>query len=233
MIRIDRIRGHSFIADWLGADCLIIDLGMNRGDFAREIQQKYGSRVLGVEANPALISAISHRDRLEVLNYAVGVSAGSVAFHINIHNSEMSSLLSLRQDDREVVVPGITLAELFGIGGVTDVSLLKVDIEGAEIGLLQSAPLEVLLKARQISVEFHVFMGKGTSRDVAEIIKRMERIGFFALDFSRTYEDVLFINTRYFPLSTGCRLSLLFQKYGAGLSRVWQRQVARGERARS
>jgi hypothetical protein len=53
------ICGHHFLTRHFTPQSLVLDLGGNRGEFARKVQQRWGARCLSVEANPALCAAWS------------------------------------------------------------------------------------------------------------------------------------------------------------------------------
>ena len=223
-LAVDRIRGHSFIRDLLPKeDGLIVDLGMNEGYFSYEMQRKFSCKVVGVEANPLLVQAIVASDRLRPLNYAVSESRGDVSFNVNPENSEASSLTAGPRT-QAVSVPCISFSDLVHTQGIRRIDLLKVDIEGAEVEMLQSTPAATLLLAKQISVEFHAFLDPEAVPAIKSILARLKKMGFMAIDFSRTYEDVLFINRHEVRLSPSSKVSLLFQKYRRGVLRmVWSR----------
>ncbi len=56
---IDRVRGHTFLKNCLNRTGKVVDLGMNKGEFARTINSRYGCSVAGVEANPVLAAKIA------------------------------------------------------------------------------------------------------------------------------------------------------------------------------
>jgi hypothetical protein len=67
--------------------------------------------------------------------------------------------------------------------GMSQLDLLKIDIEGAEIALLLNTPADVLRRAAQVTVEFHNLCGLCTVRDVEHVVARMSAIGFDAIRF--------------------------------------------------
>jgi hypothetical protein len=82
----------------------------------------------------------------------------------------------------------------------------------------------VLQDIAQITVEFHDSLDATLVEGVIRVTARLESLGFKTLRFSRTTDDVLFVNGRFVPLS---RLSaawlLLRYKYVRGLARVARR----------
>jgi hypothetical protein len=89
-----------------------------------------------------------------------------------------------------------------------------MDIEGAEVSVLESCPDAVLQAIPQFTVEFHDFLGITPRSVVERVIRRMERCGFAWISMWRTaYGDTLFINRRM--TNTGA------------VQRFWMRHVIR------
>jgi len=204
------VRGHTVYASPLGAGSVIVDLGANHGGFALEMSRRFGGRYYLVEANPDLQDALRRETPFPVLPYAVAPKDGPVRFNI-ARNDEGSSILPLPETsvydctlDRAVEVAGRRLEAILAEIDEARIDLLKVDIEGAEIGMLATADPARLRAIGQITVEFHgdsVF-GFGLHREMEETIGRLRRLGFLALNFSRPLRtDVLFVNLAVHRLS--------------------------------
>jgi len=71
---------------------------------------------------------------------------------------------------------------------------MKVDIEGAELAMFESASDADLQKFTQITVEFHDFIYPEQSREVESIKRRLRGLGFWVINFSLDNSDVLFVN---------------------------------------
>lgn len=226
---IDRIEGHSFVPDLLGPDSLVIDCGMNEGSFALAIQRRIGCRVIGAEPNAALAEANRTLRGLDCHTLAITRTEGPVRFHVDEADSTASSIVG---DDAAadaagtVVVPGLPLHVFLRNLGVPKVDLLKLDIEGAELDVFATCPIEILQAIPQITVEFHAFLHPGQRGPALDIIARMRRSGFYALDFSRNLMNVLFINQALRPVSTLEKGLLLAQKYRDGIGRVLEQRRA-------
>src|SRR5665647_198982 len=180
-IALDRISEHHFISSWLDASndkgkLLIVDLGMNAGEFAREMLQRYHhSRVVAVEANPHLASAIEHRPNLHCYNYAIGPENGPVSFGIDRDNSTASSLNETGGNRTNIVVEGIHFADFVEKTHIDNevIDLLKIDIEGSELELFEQTPACFFTNVRQIAVEFHAFSNPDHLPRITKIIARM------------------------------------------------------------
>src|SRR5262249_4200675 len=84
------------------------------------------------------------------------------------------------------------------------IDLIKMDIEGAEVEILETLPREILRRIGQITAEFHSapIFGFDLQLRVERIIRRLRRERFMALDFSRgSRTDVLFVNRRMYGIS--------------------------------
>ena len=225
-MKIDRVRGHSFVSDTINSKSLIVDLGMNEGHFSSTMQSKYHCDILGVEANPVLAQKLV-KQNVKCLNAAISNLSGQISFLVDPDNSEASSLtLTQRSGVQSVKIPAITLADLLAKYDIQEIDLLKIDIEGEEVSLLTQVDTQVLQRIKQICVEFHIFLYSNHKPLVDDIISRMRSVGFYAVDFSRNFEDVLFINSRLIPLSTLDRLSIAAQKYGSGIDRMIRRKIS-------
>jgi FkbM family methyltransferase len=228
-MHIDRVRGHSFVGTWISTESRVVDLGMNEGSFARELELRYGCRALGVEANPILAEKLRHDGNMDCFNYAIAQKAGTLDFYIDLDNSEASSVTRVRSDRvRQVQVPGITLGEFLERHNVGVVDLLKVDIEGAEIDLFLKTDPAAFAKIVQICIEFHIFLFEEHRPKVKEALERMSKMGFFCLDLSRDYEDTLLINQNLKPLRQLDKIILIIQKYRLGLRRLISRYTGLG-----
>lgn len=123
-----------------GKRCLMLDVGMNSGVFTVALAPEMApsSRVIGIEANPALLPRIARNlalngltETVEVNCCAVGAETGTARLTVNKRNLGGSTLQpGAGRDGIEVplrrlpdLVPEVPEAELF---------LVKIDIEGLE-----------------------------------------------------------------------------------------------------
>ena len=228
-ITLDRVNDHHFISSWLEAGndkghVLIVDLGMNAGDFTGEMLQRYNkSRIIAVEANPQLASAMPPRTNLHCYNYAIAPENGPVTFGIDLENSTASALNATGDNSQKVVVEGIRFADFIQTARIENelIDLLKIDIEGAELELFEQTPSNFFTNIRQICVEFHVFLDPKQLPRVAKIIARMESFGFHCIDFTTNFQDVLMVNSRIglSPLNPIEIMKMTLNKYLRGAKR--------------
>jgi FkbM family methyltransferase len=227
-MQLEEFYGHTIHTRFLDARSVVIDLGANRGEFARQIIRRFGCRCLSVEANPALSAVAQTHGNHSWFNFAVASREGTLPFHVR-RNSESSSLTAEGDGDVLGVVEVRTrrLDEFLTEQGIGEVSLLKCDIEGAEVDVFESASDDLLRRINQITIEFHDFNQTTPAATVRRIVARLEMLGFFALRMSaHGHSDTLFINR------ARCGISLaecLWLRYAVrnwrGMQRIVQRHM--------
>lgn len=225
MLKVNNICNHSFVSNWLDSNSIVIDLGLNHGEFAKGISSFYGCKVLGVEPNPALFNKMPSISGLEAYNLAISDTEDIVDIFVN---QRIDYSIMFKEDDgsQTIKVQSITLEKFLNENDVERVGLLKIDIEGAEIALFNSTEDKILKNTEQITVEFHDFKDKSLLKDVRPIIARMESLGFYRKNFSRNNGDVLFINEKFHKLSLLDKLMVNTQKYIYGIHRKLQREFS-------
>lgn len=234
--RVDGIRGrrgliylrnHHFLADPLGPESIVVDLGAHLGEFSLQVHQAFGCRCVAVEANPTLFDQIAASDGIQKLQCAVVPNDGPVSFTIDA-NPEGGHLASDGRAGLETLtVPGLTLESIKRRMAIPAIDLLKMDVEGSEFDLFDSLSDAALEALPQITVEFHDFIAALNCRGRVEHTKRrLMDLGFACVVFSRAnHGDVLFINRRHYRAS---KLQWFYiehmARYVRGIERILRRQ---------
>jgi FkbM family methyltransferase len=226
---IETIHWHTLHPRYLGPDSKVLDLGANRGEFTSAITQRFACHCVAVEPTPELFARLPEGPKISRIQAAVAGASGVMPFYIS-SQSVASSLQGSATSDKNVVdVQVLSLADLLDRIAWSRVDLLKVDIEGAEIGMLDACSDEVLGRIAQITIEFHDFCGITPGPEVARLVERLRRVGFFSVRMSRVgHQDTWLINRRLLPISI---VELLFTRYvirnWQGLKRVVARHLKR------
>jgi FkbM family methyltransferase len=197
MLRVENIAGHSYVGDWLRASPVVVDLGANAGLFSLTAIERYGARVYAAEAEPRLCKSLSslNNPKLSVRHAALASRNGEIA--LNVWADRCASVfheLAAGEQSQVTLVPTITLSDFFDEIKLPEVDLMKVDIEGSELEVLGQASDNLLLKVKQITVEFHEFLYPEMHTAIDDLKRRFRRLGFYVVDFSLINGDVLFIN---------------------------------------
>ena len=204
VFQFSSFRGHSFWNIPVNHKSLMIDLGANRCDFSAEFKKKFNCNVLSVEPNPDL-KPNDPEFCSSIDNIAITKSAGDFEFTIS-DNPEASSLKSdianVFGTAKTIKVKGMTLKQYLKLKSIdTNISVLKVDIEGGEIDLLSNISPEELKVIDQMTVEFHVFLDPSLENCVISVIDRIKNLGFWVINCNYPYyDDVLFVNKRLFDV---------------------------------
>jgi hypothetical protein len=113
------------------------------------------------------------------------------------------------------------------------INLMKVDIEGSEVELLQTLPSDVLDRIDQMTVAFHDFKAEfDLTAKVRAALNRLIDLGWLPIVFSRRdNSDELLINQKKLDLSS---IQLAYLKYAAryvdGFLRIVGRKLPGGSR---
>jgi FkbM family methyltransferase len=204
---IRRFREHSFFATLLARPSVVADFGAHRGEFFAALKAEYTiSRALLIEANPALAESLKETfgNEADVLHAAlVGDNKEPTITFTRSLEPESSSIFTewvaaygvLDQVD----VPAVDLSKaLRELGDRVD--LVKFDIEGAEVDVLQAASMSDLAKCVQLTVEFHDKRPPQTRRDVDRVCQRLRSEGYGIVNANWPYvNDVLCVNLKSIP----------------------------------
>jgi FkbM family methyltransferase len=228
MAMLETIHWHTLHSRYLGPESTVLDLGANHGQFASAVTDRFGCHCVAVEPSPGPFATIPTTPLITKLAAAVSDKSGIMPFNVS-SDSVASSLLDVANRTNTIDVCAFSLVDLLDHLGWQRVDLLKVDVEGAEIGMLAACPDEVLRRVAQISIEFHDFCGITPAEDVHRTLERLHDLGFFSVRMSRVgHQDTWLINRRLLDVG---RLELLYIRHVVrnikGLQRVLARQLKR------
>lgn len=153
----------------------VIDAGAHVGLFSLRAAT-YASRVIALEPHPAnfalLTSNLVRNDArvVEPRRVALFDAAGEIDLFEGRHTAEGSLV---RSGTFSHPVTAVTLDEI--VADVGTVDLLKLDIEGSEFSVLESASQQTLASVRAIVAELHLEGQRDRSRSIAE---RLASAGF-------------------------------------------------------
>ena len=136
---IMRSCGHSFLPRVLTRGSTVVDFGAHRGKFASDLIGGFSCRVYGAQPVPELYARLPQHKNFAALPVAVGERNGRV--DINVFHSRCTSVVRKGTENNftTVSVECVTLEEFLSRFDLSFVDLLKIDIEGAEIGLFRGA----------------------------------------------------------------------------------------------
>ena len=178
-IWLDRIY-DSGQASRMRPEWVVLDLGANKGYFTARAATM-ARQVIAVEPNPvshalckANITLNGLGDKVRLHQMAVLEKPGRISFHIAA-DSACCTTLDRPDVTHEITVDAATVTEL--IADVERIDLLKMDIEGSELGvLLAPSSAEWLGKVERIVMEYHPMYYDEATR--MTMVERLESLGF-------------------------------------------------------
>ncbi|MFO0951608.1 MAG: FkbM family methyltransferase [Isosphaeraceae bacterium] len=161
----------------------VIDLGANIGFFAVYLQHvARGVRVHCFEPAGETRARLERNIAANGLGEFVTVYPLAVSDRAGVLTLKGSSLTSHRSifdretgtDDGDETVQTVSLAEAVALTGAESIDLLKIDVEGAEIEVVDSGDESVWPRVRRVMVEYHDLFRPGCSTRVAEVLRSQE-----------------------------------------------------------
>jgi FkbM family methyltransferase len=200
---------------------VVVDLGMNKGEFTNWVVDNTDARCVGVEPVPMLYRTLPRGDRIEAVEAAVGATPGKQSLCVPREACASLASAGLAQDGDRVEVEVMTLEALMRAHRLEWIDLLKIDIEGAEIELLEGLGKESFARIGQMTVEFHDFLRPSDHPHVAKVVARIRDNGFYVVNFGRRhFTDVLCLNRAIYDVDLKLRARLVAAKYAHGAKRV-------------
>jgi FkbM family methyltransferase len=218
------------VLDILDSRSVVVDLGMNEGRFAFQARDRYGCRVFGCEPTPALAARLQDQPGIVCDPVAVAGQAGEVEFFLDDADSTASSLNRsyVSGAPKPIAVRAVTLPDFFARHNLGRVDLFKMDVEGAELGILEGLNDSWLAQhVVQMSVEFHLFRDSGAREAVERIRTRAEQQGFYSVDWTTTYMDTLFVNRAVVQVTPALERQITVRKYTFAVKRRLGRTIKR------
>jgi FkbM family methyltransferase len=183
-VTLDRVLRHGDV---------FVDVGANVGFHTVRGSRAVGARgrVVAVEANPENARLIAHTvdlnglTNVEILPFALSAERGHVTFgtHIGSNGGFLGTDADIRATGWGTLVPTFPLDAL----GLERVSVMKIDVEGAE-GLVIDGAIRTIERDRPtIVMEFSSEMtGRVSGIDPAEHLRRFEDRGYSIAVIDRT-----------------------------------------------
>ena len=228
-MKIKRVLCHSFVPELLVDSKTMLDCGANRGEFAFWLSENTKASIHSFEPDPNLYFKLKPLPR--VCFHQLAIDGEDGVMDLALGKDHCSSSIYREGGSQEVIQVKKTSLDTFCVkNGITRIDFIKIDIEGAELSLLEKTSDDVLKSIRQITIEFHDFIRASDTPRIKAIERRLNRLGFYSVKLSIfTWGDVLFINTSFFPVSVMDKINMmLFGKYVPGVIRFVKRMLRMG-----
>ncbi len=201
--RIDRVFGldsacgHTFYGTAITPTSIVMDLGACRGDFCKYMAARYGCLTYAIEASPELFSSIIETSSIRKYNYAIAGNDGFTTFYqSNLETAGNIMGPKANSNGHTFEIETRKLSSFVYEVGLKEIDLLKIDIEGAELLLFDTADHKDITIARQIAIEFHdsVPLPNISTEQARRIIKKIHAAGFWGIALGAKNSNWLFVN---------------------------------------
>lgn len=161
----------------------VVDVGAHIGSFALLASARC-ARVIACEPSPSNFRMLSeniacnHVENITALQMCVAGASGTRELFLDTHNAARNGLYGVGYS---VSVLAITLTELFKQHTITQCDFLKIDCEGAEYEIIESALPKTLAQIKKIAMEYHLppyFGLDKTKHSIASLVQKLESAGF-------------------------------------------------------
>jgi FkbM family methyltransferase len=207
---------------------VVLDCGANQGEFAKWASSRLGATVFSFEADPYLADRLPQLLGVHSFNVAIAGQDGQMTLRRSRDRCTSGIFNTRASAEDTFCVTARSLESLCAEQGISHVDLLKLDIEGAELDVLERASAEFLGSVAQITCEFHDFLDSAHVPRIEAVSRRMEQLGFRVIRMSHwTYGDVLMLNRKFITIGPWTRIRIAFQKYLTGVNRMARRRFLR------
>jgi FkbM family methyltransferase len=175
----------------LTCDSVVIDIGGFKGEWAFHISKKYGCKVHifePVRSNYyAILKKSWWRRKISLYRLAISDKTGTINFFLT-PNADGHSVIdrsksSKKKKVKKIPVKSITLEKFFNDKDLSNVDLIKMNCEGAEIEILNSIDSILAKKIQQITFSGHA--PKITNiEDHEAALKHIRNVGYSVEEYS-------------------------------------------------
>ncbi len=191
------IRDHWIYTRELSSNSVVIDLGANTGTFSDILINDFQSKCFAVEPNLTLFNNLNN-NKLTKVNAAVTKNDGPVEFFIS-ENHEASSInnnfQTLWSVAEKQTIDGISWESLLTKLSLnsSNIEVLKMDVEGAELDIIDTLNGNNTKNVRQVTIEFHHHLNPGLHDRTRQSIKKLLSLGYTGIANSISPTEVLFL----------------------------------------
>jgi len=162
---------------------VVIDIGANAGLFTKLCLDSGVKKVYSIEPNKRSLENLNYifknDHRVTVIDKAVHTECKKIIIYSNPINSTISSvnknhIVNEGFETEENEVDTITISELIKFYNLNKISLLKMDIEGAEYEIFNKLESDVFEKIDSFLIEFH----DNYENKIELIIQKLKNNGF-------------------------------------------------------
>jgi FkbM family methyltransferase len=184
------------ITNELNEDSVVLDIGANVGFFSLLLlSKKRVKRIIAFEPIPINIQALKRtisenkllQEKLALVEKAVtGNPVGDLTLYLDNEKelTENASVISGFESTHaeKLIVPSITLTQIFQENGLSQIDFVKMDCEGSEFDILYHTEISLLKKIKKMILEVH---DMDTQKNNTEYMSQFLRSAGFEISYYR------------------------------------------------
>ena len=167
--------------------------------FDLQLIEKYGLKVFAFDPTPKSIDWLNQQklpENFKAFPLGIASYSGNADFFLPKNENYVSASMTTKQSDNFVSVKVKTLADIAEELGHTTIDILKMDIEGAEYGVIDDI-LKSGIKIHQLLIEFHHRFHPEGSKVTRRSIEKLRQADFLLFHVSRNGEEFSFIKADF------------------------------------
>ncbi|SDM55101.1 FkbM family methyltransferase [Kriegella aquimaris] len=183
----------------LNENSIVYSFGIGEDvSFDSEIHKRYGCHVYGFDPTPKSIRWIKGQKLFEKFHFhefGLSTQSGFANFFLPKNPDHVSGSLFVNSNTsalEKVQVEMRSLEDIVTENQHTHIDVLKIDIEGAEYGVVESI-LDSGISITQILIEFHDRMIKDGVSQSKRLVKKLKEKGYGIFAVSESFEEVSFV----------------------------------------
>lgn len=163
----------------LDENSLVLDLGGYKGDFTKEIVDRYHCKVMIFEPVPEFANNIKTRfiNESKVSVYTFGLEDIDSIETLYLSDNGSSTFRNNQGEALEIVYRDVET--FFNENNISSVNLMKINIEGGEYALLEKMIKSNLVsRVDNFQIQFHNIKGLNSKKRMKNIWKELEKTHF-------------------------------------------------------
>jgi FkbM family methyltransferase len=173
--------------------------------FDKTINEKHGCHIYAFDPTPKSINwiknqALFNNSKFHFYEFGINKESGFVDFYLPKNPEYVSgSIINSNHLDSKtkISVEMKSIKDILLILRHTHIDILKMDIEGSEYDVIEDI-LNADVVINQILIEFHGRFYKNGNTKTKQAVKKLKNHGYEIFAISNSFEEVSFINTKYF-----------------------------------
>ncbi len=158
----------------------VFDVGANSGLFSLLAINKGAKKVYAFEPNQESLinlNCLVKDLNVEVIDKAIYTKDEDLTFYIDPSNTTIGSISEDHiknngSEVKQITVPAVSLKTFFDQNNIERLSLLKMDIEGAEYDIIENLEDEIFEKIDNLLIEFHDNEGERVEKLIQTLVKK-------------------------------------------------------------